>query len=1433
MIHTRFGRTYKRFFRTESSATTDSEHDSDFEDLPDFHPDGTDGHLTTSHTLEGSGQGGLDFNTIHAVPQGFTTIRKNCWIPNTRVFIKIISAERHNAHIKIFNPTLYTVQVTHGEFQWTVRRRFKHFDHLHSTLRNFRMQRRIPLPTKSHYEKRKSVRGRQNRIPRFPKKPEVIVRDIDKRRRHLEDYLQNLVDIPTYREHFETLKFLEVSQLSFVKKLGKKYKEGAIMKCSGGRHISIGCCGCLKKFHLAGRWNKRWLIVKDGFVAYIRPRDGRICDVMLMDRDFCVNVGMGTTGAHHGLLVTNLNRNLLAKCWTRRKAEEWKRNIEDAAMTTGKDYTQENRFQSFAPIREPSYAKWFVDGDSYFSAVADALESAKEEIYITDWWLSPQVYLKRPVTDGNTWRLDILLERKAQQGVKIFILLYKEMSMAVNLLSIYSKHVLMSKCPENIKVLRHPDHIGSGVLLWAHHEKLVVVDQKIAFVGGIDLCYGRWDDNHHKLTDLGCIVYESTNQNSQKEIKVKLQSQEKVEEEEDVLNQSGISLKISPPSPLSSPSEEKVPSIIPPQGGSTEEEVKTTSSNLPHGSSTEQEMQKSSINSPQGVSTDQEVKKTKDCPVKKEVDKTNVDEGNDSEECSCHKCRTSENRHSYSNSSMEEEEYTYLLKSEKKMDTNTESSDSDNQEVIKALIHHDSQGSKPLDEGSTVNGTLDPSSALEVGDLQGKSVILQGEEEQVKNGKSADRVKLMSKKSKDSEKCDQIKKVNFSEENSVQCDSVTGTTSPTKRHLWNFGGKRTSAAKTSKNLELSGSVVDKSTDSQSGDKNVQLKSFKRMPSSSKYVVDENGDSHLIQEDDEAVAKRVHTESQGEGLADSGGRDSWAMRKLRRSLQRHREQNNNDGDRIDQTDDSENLMRKWKLVLNIQKFESAVRRPQEKTPLPDGEERGPHSPARLRDKIRHNLHERFKSSHHRDSLTSLDEMYITDELKPAELKRTSSEINIDELGLKGSSKLWIGKDYVNFIYKDFQNLERPFEDFIDRSATPRMPWHDIASVVYGKAARDVARHFIGRWNFTKVEKAKNNRDYPLLLPKAYGHNYKIPQLVLDLCEEVKTQILRSACAWSCGIRTTENSIHEAYVSCIQNAKHYIYIENQFFISLIGESPTVKNRISDTLFKRIVKAHKEQTAFRVFVVMPLLPAFEGNIADSGGYAIKAITHWNYLSIAKGPNSIWQRLVKEVIDPLKYIVFCGLRTHGELSGKLVTELVYVHSKLMIVDDDTVIIGSANINDRSMSGERDSEVAVLVEDIHKTDVKFNGHVHRVGKFASTLRKKLFSEHLGLARDDPLLEDPVCDEFYKSTWIQQATINTTMFQKVFNCFPDDRIMSFAEFEEYQKQPVLAETDPVEAKKLLSKVKGYIVLVPLNFLKMENSIIPVGRESFLPNSVWV
>lgn len=79
----------------------------------------------------------------------------------------------------------------------------------------------------------------------------------------------------------------------------------------------------------------------------------------------------------------------------------------------GTDFVQKNDNGSFVPKRKNNKSSWFVDGSSFMSAVADAIECAKEEIMIADWWLSPEIYMKRPVFEGNKWRLDTILQRKA------------------------------------------------------------------------------------------------------------------------------------------------------------------------------------------------------------------------------------------------------------------------------------------------------------------------------------------------------------------------------------------------------------------------------------------------------------------------------------------------------------------------------------------------------------------------------------------------------------------------------------------------------------------------------------------------------------------------------------------------------------------------------------------------------------------------------------------------------------------------------------------------------------------------------------------------------------------------------------------------------------------------------------------------------------
>jgi len=70
------------------------------------------------------------------------------------------------------------------------------------------------------------------------------------------------------------------------------------------------------------------------------------------------------------------------------------------------------------------------------------------------------------------------------------------------------------------------------------------------------------------------------------------------------------------------------------------------------------------------------------------------------------------------------------------------------------------------------------------------------------------------------------------------------------------------------------------------------------------------------------------------------------------------------------------------------------------------------------------------------------------------------------------------------------------------------------------------------------------------------------------------LTRSLSAWSGGIYETESSIQNAYIQLIQQAEHYIYIENQFFVTTcdpINDS-VCKNQIGKALLERIIIAHK---------------------------------------------------------------------------------------------------------------------------------------------------------------------------------------------------------------------------------------------------------------------
>uniref|UniRef100_A0A8C1F0C1 Phospholipase n=1 Tax=Cyprinus carpio carpio TaxID=630221 RepID=A0A8C1F0C1_CYPCA len=847
-------------------------------------------------------------------------------IHGTPITCKVENTERYTTRSKVRVCTLYTVRLTHGDFTWTIKRKYKHFQELHRDLYKHKMMLQFLFAIQrqqlaSLTEEMPTLHG-INRIRRTSSKP-----------KYLEEYLNNLLENTFYRNYHGMVRSLFPCCLFFF------HSEGYIVKRSGGHRIQG--LNCIGHHQFCFRWSRRWLVVKDSFLLYMSRDPGVVSFVLLFDPELKVLVGR-TCAATAGICV--FCRKLVIKCNSYRQALWWSHEIR--SLSERCDFHQTNRCEGFAPPRPDTLTKWYVNGNGYFSDLADALEQAKEEIFITDWWLSPEVFLKRPAT-GTYWRLDKILKRKAEQGVKVCVLLYKEVELALGINSGYSKRTLMNLHP-NIKVMRHPDHVASVVLLWAHHEKMVSIDQSVAFVGGLDLAFGRWDDSDYRLSDL------------------------------------------EPP---------------------------------------------------------------KTCE-------------------------------------------------------------------------------------------------------------------------------------------------------------------------------------------------------------------------------------------------------------------------------------------------------------------------------------------------------------------------------------------DEVDLSCNGLLWLGKDYSNFIKRDWTQLDQPFQDNVDRTQVPRIPWRDLGAVHHGKAARDLARHFIQRWNFTKIFKNKYKDDfYPYLLPKSHCTADKLP-FTIPGATKASVQVLRSVDRWSAG--TCEQSILNAYLHVIDNSEHYIYLENQFFISC-SDQKNVLNTIGDAIVRRILRAHSEGKKYRVFVVIPLLPGFEGDISQGGGNAIQAILHFTYRTINRGEHSILSRLKERMQDEwTQYISLCGLRTHSQLGQSPVTELIYVHSKALIADDRCYIIGSANINDRSMLGSRDSELAVLVEDEERVPSVMNGEEYQAGPLALALRKECFSVLLG-AKSDPNLniDDPISDHFFNDVWNKIAQTNAIIYEKVFRCLPLDCIRNLRELQEHVNAQNLGLTDPEKAKEELQAIKGILVHFPLHFLCEEYLLPPLkSKEGMVPVEVW-
>ncbi|CAI9101662.1 OLC1v1039035C1 [Oldenlandia corymbosa var. corymbosa] len=341
--------------------------------------------------------------------------------------------------------------------------------------------------------------------------------------------------------------------------------------------------------------------------------------------------------------------------------------------------------------------------------------------------------------------------------------------------------------------------------------------------------------------------------------------------------------------------------------------------------------------------------------------------------------------------------------------------------------------------------------------------------------------------------------------------------------------------------------------------------------------------------------------------------------------------------------------------------------------------------------------------------------------------------------------------------------------------PREPWHDLHCKIDGPAAYDVLANFEERWFKASkpqgIKKLKVSYDDSLLrlerMPEILGASDS-PCVVDSNPECWHAQIFRSIDSNSvkgfpkdpkeatlknlvCGKNVLiDMSIHTAYVKAIRAAQHFIYIENQYFIGSsynwsqykdLGANNLIPMEIALKIADKI-RAHER---FAAYIVIPMWP--EGNPT---GAATQRILFWQHKTMQMMYETIYKALVEvgleDAYSPQDYLNFFCLgnreavdvnnnnpEVHGPvntpqgLSRKNRRFMIYVHSKGMIVDDEYVIIGSANINQRSMEGMRDTEIAMGAYQPHHTWARNQSSPH--GQIYG-YRMSLWAEHLGVIED-------------------------------------------------------------------------------------------------------
>jgi phosphatidylserine/phosphatidylglycerophosphate/cardiolipin synthase-like enzyme/uncharacterized membrane protein YdjX (TVP38/TMEM64 family) len=137
---------------------------------------------------------------------------------------------------------------------------------------------------------------------------------------------------------------------------------------------------------------------------------------------------------------------------------------------------------------------FLVDGETYYRAVAEACEAARQAIYILGWDVDSRIRLRRGA-GGDQETFGQFLDRLVQEypDLHIYILEW-DFAMFYSLERETLSWLSLGWMSHERVHFQFDDNHPVGA---CHHQKIVVIDDQVAFSGGFDLASFRWDTSEH------------------------------------------------------------------------------------------------------------------------------------------------------------------------------------------------------------------------------------------------------------------------------------------------------------------------------------------------------------------------------------------------------------------------------------------------------------------------------------------------------------------------------------------------------------------------------------------------------------------------------------------------------------------------------------------------------------------------------------------------------------------------------------------------------------------------------------------------------------------------------------------------------------------------------------------------------------------------